>query len=420
MIRSRPRRSSPVWLPTLLAGWAGCQGLSWSPWSGPGSSPPAPPVPASEPAQQAALTAAAATPADVESQRGPRPQGPWVGPGALLVNGEEITVEEVLDPIRAHLERAAATLSYTPYRDEVQRVVGQQIWQLVNEVLVYRDARKTLNERVDQALDKEVERLIQARIDREFDGLQARFESHLAELGWSMDRVRELVRRQVLVSEFLRQRLKEAVPEPSRQELYAYYQQHLAEYRRPASAELFLIEIPVADLVDESQAAGEASAHLQARRQALEVARRARQEIDSGVAFAAVARSYSKGLKAPDGGAWGVITAPGLRGRYAEASRRLFQMKAGECSEVIDAGESFFIVRAGLVTPEHTVPFEEAQPEIRDTLRAARVREMETEYLARLREKADIQRWEEFKKEVVARIPRPATEEQVPGASGRP
>lgn len=417
MITPLRRVAHPV-IALLLA--SGCGEMSW-PWFGQEQRPQTPPsaaAPAS--AEQASVSPESQHQPPVSAAPARRPEGPWLGSEILLVNGEEITVEEVLDPIRTQLERAAETVSYAQYRQEVQRLVGQQIWRLVNELLVYRDAKSLLNEQVEAALTKEVDRLIDERINNEFEGRRARFESHLAELGMPMERVRELLRRQILVSEYLRQRLANAVPEPGRDELYAYYQQRLSEYRRPARAELFLIDIPVDAYLDEADASGEAGARIEARRKARAAAERAAQEIASGIDFRAVARTYSKGIKAAEGGAWGIITAPGLRGRYAEPSRRAFELEPGRCSEIIDAGDAFFIVKAGEVIPAHTVSFEEAQPQIRSALRAARLRELESEYLTELREKADIQRWDQFKREVIERLPRPPAEAAGPLEPGRP
>jgi parvulin-like peptidyl-prolyl isomerase len=338
-----------------------------------------------------------------------------VSSARLIVNGEEITVEDVLDPIRPQLEAAAANETAEAYREFAQQLVGARIWQLVNEVIVYRDAERAIDDRYDASINKEVDRLIQDRINRYFDGRDARFDAHLADLGITRERVRELTRRQVVVTQYLRMRFEEGIQAPGREELLEYYQAHLADFQTPASAELYLIEVPVSAHRDVEAGVGDATAEIAARRKARETAERAREEVLSGIDFCAVARQYSHDLKASEGGAWGKLTAP-LRGKYALPSEKLFSLRSGEVSDVIEGDESFFIVKAGEAVPARVASFEEAQPEIRARLKSLRVEEAEQSYLVRLRDKASIERWDVFKREVVSRIPRPAATTPSPAA----
>lgn len=328
-----------------------------------------------------------------------------VSSGSLLVNGETVTVQDVIDPIRPGLVDASKTLSYDEYRALVQQVVGARIWQLVNEILVYREASRILDDRVTEALDKEVDRIIQDRINKQFDGRTARFESHLQEIGLTEKRVRELTQRQVLVTEYLRRKFENAVPAFTRDELLAAYQTYREEFKQEASGELFLIEIPAAP----ADASASATEQIAARQQARSTAAQALRELKGGADFSAVARKYSKGVKASTGGSWGRLTEP-LRGKLSLPSRQLFTMQSGEISEIIEGPDALFIIKAGEVTHEHTLTFEEAQPMIRRKLRADRMRELEEEYLGSLRQKANIQRWDEFKQDVIAQIPRPQNE----------
>lgn len=383
----------------------GCQPADWKwPW---GQQSPPPTVEASEPAS--AESDGDANPAAASDAQLARTtvRDDAIGSARLLVNGEEITVEDVLDPIMPQLEASAAESSFEAYREFAQHLIGARIWQLVNEVLVYRDAERTIDDRYDEPINKEITRLMQDRINRQFDGRDARFDAHLAQLGITRERVRELTRRQVVVSQYLRIRFEDAIREPSRDELLEYYHEHLADFESTASAELFLIEIPVSAFVEAEPAIGDATALINARRKARAEAERAREEILSGIDFSAVARQYSHGVKAADGGAWGKLTSP-LRGKYALPSEKLFSMRDGELSEVIEGDDAFFVVKAGEVVTARVATFEEAQPVIRTRLKDEWQRVAEEEYLRQLRDSANILRWDEFKREVISRIPRPA------------
>ena len=65
-----------------------------------------------------------------------------------------ITVEDIVDPIKPELERAAATMSPDQYGRHVQEVVAIQIWRQINERLVYREALSRLDDRMDEILGK--------------------------------------------------------------------------------------------------------------------------------------------------------------------------------------------------------------------------------------------------------------------------
>lgn len=392
---------------------AGCQPVEWKwPWAQQG--PPKQVHPSTASDADSNESPAVYETSGAEPARTTVPED-GVGSARLLVNGEEITVEDVLDPIMPQLAAKAAVAQPDEYRAFAQEIIGARIWQLVNEVLVYRDAQRTIDERYKDPINKEIDRLIQDRINQQFDGREARFDAHLTQLGITRERVRELARRQVVVSQYLRMRFEEGVREPTREELLDYYQTHMADFQSPASAELYLIEVPISEFREDGSSIGNATAEIEARRKARETAERAREEVASGINFGAVARQYSHGLKASEGGAWGKLTVP-LRGKYALPSERVFNMKSGELSAVIEGEASFFVVKAGEVSPARVETFEETQPEIRAKLKADRLREVEDAYLHELRDKANIQRWDEFKREVVNRIPRPASAASPPTA----
>ncbi|UCG33453.1 MAG: hypothetical protein JSU68_02235, partial [Phycisphaerales bacterium] len=130
-------------------------------------------------------------------------------------------------------------------------------------------------------------------------------------------------------------------------------------------------------------------------------------ELDSGMDFAAVARTYSKGIHAADGGAWGVIGPTGLVGRYHVVTETLKGMEAYQHSAVVEGEDAYIIVGTGYAMPKQVVSFERAQPQIKAALREQRLAEMEREYLGRLRENATVQRWQEFQLEVLRSVPQP-------------
>jgi hypothetical protein len=330
-----------------------------------------------------------------------------IGSRMLLVDGEAITIEDILDPIMSELQEKAKTLSPREYAEFVQRLVAEQIWQQVNERLVYREAIAQLDDRMLEVLDREVDRFIRQRVTEEFGGLQSRFERHLADLGRTMDDVREQTKRHLLVVDYLRRKFVDRVPEPTRSELWDYYQAHLEEFTTPSSTELFLIDIPYDAFAENRRSRPGSEDWLRSKIKAQEQADKALAELDSGMDFEAVARTYSKGIHAADGGAWGVIGPSGLVGRYRMVTETLKGMSAYQHSGVVEGEDAYLIVGTGYAMPQQVVSFEHAQPQIKVALRQQRLAEMEREYLSRLSEHATVQRWQEFRLEVLQSVPQP-------------
>ena len=330
-----------------------------------------------------------------------------IGAHMLMVNGDPITIEDILDPIMADLERSQAAMSPQEYARLVRRVVPAQIWQQINERLVYQEAVNELDERMLELLDAEVDRFIRRRVTAEFGGRQSRFEKHLAELGRSIEDVREQAKRHLLVSDYLRRKFIQQVPEATRAELWRYYQAHLDEFTTPASTELLLIDIPYDAYVADARSRPGSEDWLRSKEQAWQQAEKARAELDSGLPFTAVAKTYSKGIHAAGGGAWGVIGSPGLVGRYRSATEALAGMSSHQHSGVIEGDDAYFIVGTGHVEPTEVTSFEQAQLRIKAALRRERLAAMERKYLDKLRDRANVQRWPEFQLEVLRAVPQP-------------
>ena len=330
-----------------------------------------------------------------------------IGASILLVNGDTITVEDILDPIKSDLERKAATLSPEDYLREVRRAVAMQIWSQVNERLVYREAAKQLDERMGQVLDAEADRYLRARVNAEFGGRQSRFEKYLAGLGRTLDQVREQAKRRLLVTDYLRSKFSALLPQATRPELWQHYRDHLDDFTQPGQAELFLIDIPFDAFQQDRQSRPGSADWLQSKEQARTQARAALAELEGGLPFEAVAETYSKGIHARDGGAWGAVGATGLVGRYQPATEALAELDSDSHSGVVEGSDGFFIVGTGRVERAQVLSFEQAQPRIRDALSRDRYAKLEREYLDGLREQANVQRWQEFQLEVIRVLPRP-------------
>ncbi|MEP0843246.1 MAG: peptidyl-prolyl cis-trans isomerase [Phycisphaerae bacterium] len=330
------------------------------------------------------------------------------GSPVMVVNGEPVSVADVLEPMIEDLAAKAKGLSEAAYRDYLTQRIIEQTGLEISRVLIYQEARKTFPDKAGEVFAKEADKFVQEVVNARFGGVFARYEAHLKALDLTLADVKERAKRQMMVSQFLHERFKPLVQNPSRAELLKYYHEHEADFTTPEKAELFLIEVPLS--VELKKPLGQATdaERAAARERALAQVRRAREEIESGVPFADVARQYSKGLQAALGGAVGEISPGSLTRHWAKAAEVLFTLEEGELSEPIDAGESIFLVRCGKKTPARRAGFEQSQEQIIRRLMDDQFSEMQRKYLTSLEAKATIQRRHEFMVAVFAAAPRPA------------
>lgn len=324
------------------------------------------------------------------------------GRDVLQINDEIVTVEDILRPIRAKLEKAAASMSSNDYYAFVIRAVRDQLVADVSQRLVWKEASRSINEEMQKRIDAVVDQLERDRINRDFAGRESRYEEAIVREGRTRLQVREELRRHVVVQQYIRDRL---VPQVSvtRRDLLRYYEQHKAEFSRPARVEMFLIDIPLRALLKSSELSDDAKIAA-ARKAARERLEEARGKLLAGEPFDKIAREYSRGLHAESGGRWGFISEP-LERYWAEPSRRVLQLGAGEVSEVRETADCVYLVKAGQVEKGETTSFAAAQPKIVERVRSERLARLEGGYLQSLLDRSSIGRMEPFVQAIIARAP---------------
>jgi hypothetical protein len=307
----------------------------------------------------------------------------------LMVNNSALSVAEVLYPLRDWIAQARGTQTAQGFADQLRRQVRDQVRNEVGSLLVYEKALAQLPEDRHEFLDDTVDRELDKRVAREFGGSVARFENHLQRYGLTMEQAHAMLRRQLMVSSYTHETLSPQI-RIRRDELLAYYRAHAERYSTEATRELRLIAAPYdkflpAGVTWETAApSARAQARLQAGRQ-IRAAHAALAERD----FGEVAREYSRGVHAAEGGSWGQIGQP-LRPPYEAASRRIFELEEGQYTEPIETETGWYIAQCGRVIPATNTPFAEVQEAIRSELESQRFIKLASDYIYRLAERATI------------------------------
>lgn len=350
-----------------------------------------------DPVAGAGATSRPATATQPDQTPASRPTPGSVGPPVLFVNKEALTVTEVLRPIRSRLEKRAATMSPNEYYAELERAVRNEMQMQVGLILIYQEAKKTIEEKEEEFYKKQADDEIQQIVNLEYGGLHAKFEQELNRQGISIADFRDRTIRRFVAMKTLKERFNALKEQPSRQELRKYYESHISEFTEEPKARMSLIEV---------RFAGGGSAG-QSKSTAHDKIKRAQEELASEVPFAAVAKTYSEGVQARNGGAWDEIGPDSLRPRYKIVSDALFKMKAGETSSILEGPDAFFIVRCDDSTPGRQKSFEEAQADIQNEILDVRYAEQQNSYIRKLIEKAVILNENAFYQALLIAAPQP-------------
>ncbi len=110
-------------------------------------------------------------------------------------------------------------------------------------------------------------------------------------------------------------------------------------------------------------------------------------KLDAGDSFESLARVYSEGKEAKEGGDWGWIGKDVLRKELNEIA---FTLKPGQHSRVIETAEGYYILHVEDVKPAHTVALAEVRDDIEKILLQQQRAKMQEDWVKDLRAKAYI------------------------------
>jgi peptidyl-prolyl cis-trans isomerase SurA len=110
-------------------------------------------------------------------------------------------------------------------------------------------------------------------------------------------------------------------------------------------------------------------------------------KLDAGDSFDSMAKVYSEGKEAKEGGEWGWIGHDVLRKELNDVA---FSVKPNQHSKLIETDEGYYILQVDDVKPAHTKPLTEARDEIEKILLQQQRLKMQEEWIKELRAKAYI------------------------------
>jgi peptidyl-prolyl cis-trans isomerase SurA len=307
---------------------------------------------------------------------------------ALLAPEVQAADAEVIDGVAAVVNADVITFS------QVQEVSGPRERTLreqytgVELVQKIKEARlAALNDLIDRQLilqefktkkftmpEYVIEDQVQNIIRDDFAGDRQAFLRTLNAQGFTMNKFREIQRDKVIVGA-MRQNNVKGTFSATPQEIQAYYDANKKEFETPEQLKLRMIVLN-ADPLDANSADS-------TRKMADEI----RDKVKGGADFPTMAKTYSMDGTAESGGDWGMIDRKTLNQQLTDVA---FGLSAGEVSQVVQIGDSFYILYCESKKTSSFIPLPEVRDGIEKKLEQAQRQKATQRWIDSLREKAYI------------------------------
>jgi len=291
-----------------------------------------------------------------------------------VVEGEVITVHDVHEYTAQEELRLKSLLPTGDQRQQIAELRRLAVRRLIDRELVYAEFQKLGGKVPLEALQDRIDRLVISRSG----GDRVAFEALLADEGMTYTEFEDKIRKQTAVDMLLHDRVyRQIVIGPERIE--AFYVERSGDLAEKPGVRLQTIML--------KKAGGRHSDRLDA------AAAEIYEKLKAGAAFDELARTWSEGPKAEDGGDQGWITSPS--GALLEAIRDL---KPGEVTpKPVDLGSNLYILKVIERREARVPPLDDAlRRRIEEILRREEENRRYDTFLGELRRKYHVKTPEDF------------------------
>jgi peptidyl-prolyl cis-trans isomerase SurA len=293
---------------------------------------------------------------------------------AAVVNGDVVTYSQVRELIGAR-ERALRNSYQGPeLENKVKEMRLAALKDLVDRQLILQEFKKKEKDGATiptYIIDERVKDIIRT----EFGGDRSAFVRTLKSQGYTITKFKEIERDKFIVQAMRQTFVKDDfVISPN--QIQSYYDKHKLDYSTPEQIKLRMIV-----LRDDDSGTGLPGGKK-------EMAKEIRAKLTSGAEFGRMAQMYSEDPTTQQAdGDWGWIDRKTLS---EELTSRAFALRAGEISDVIEVGNSYYIMMVEARKNAATKPIGEVRDEIEQNLiQAEKSKEMQR-WLDTLRQNAYI------------------------------
>jgi peptidyl-prolyl cis-trans isomerase SurA len=248
------------------------------------------------------------------------------------------------------------------HRDLLRNLIDQQLWL---------SKGKELSITGDTELVKRLDDIRKQYNMATIEDLEAAAK----EQGVSFEDFKQNIRNQIITQDVMRQEVGAKI-QFTPGEAQQFYDQHKQDFTQPESERLSEILVSTGDSADQAKvdAAKAKADDIEAR-------------LHSGGDFAQLARSFSDGPTAAEGGDLGEFK----RGALAKALEdKTFALQSGQYTDPIQTRQGWVILKVMQHTPGGAAPFKDVQPQVEEAMYMSRMEPAIRAYLTTMREQAFI------------------------------
>ena len=311
----------------------------------------------------------AAKPSQADSQA--KAADPQVIDGvAAVVNKDVITFSQVQELASAQEQTLRQQFSGQQLLDKIKETRLAALSDLIDRQLVLEEFKKKDFHIPDFAVEEQVGEIIKD----EFAGDRQAFIRTLNAQGYTLDRFRNMQRDKIVV-QVMRQNNVKGDFSPAPQDVDAFYEANKQQFQTPEQVKLRMIVLNADPL--------NASSSDSTRQMAEDIRARAK----SGSDFATLAKTYSMDATAENGGDWGWVDQKTLNQELTGAA---FALSPGQVSQVVQVGDSYYLMYCDDKKTSAVKPLAEVQDAIRKRLEQVERQKATQRWIDGLREKAYI------------------------------
>jgi len=248
---------------------------------------------------------------------------------AAVVNGDVITYSELREWIGARERALRSAYQGAELENKLKEIRLAALKDLVDRQLILQEFKKKEKDGAtipSYVLDDRVQTIIR----EEFGGDRSAFVRTLKSQGYTITKFKEVERDKIIVQVMKQMHVKDSfVISPT--QIQSYYDKHKVDYTTPEQVKLRMIVLREDDNSDTAPAGGKK-----------EMAQEIRSKLTSGADFGRMAQMYSEDASTQQSeGDWGWVDRKTLS---EELTKKAFALRAGEISDVIEIGNSYYIM----------------------------------------------------------------------------
>jgi len=286
-----------------------------------------------------------------------------------VINDGVVTLAEVEDFTTPAAEALRREYAGEPekFKQKLGDALNDGLEQLIERQLILHDFDVEGYRLPDSAVDE----LVQERIRERF-GDRITLMKTLQAQGQTYEKFRRDVRDQYIVSALRAKIMSSGKTIISPYKVETYYLAHQDDFKVADQVKFRMIVLNKTSSDDTNTPA---------------LAREILAKIKEGASFQEMATVYSQGAQRSQGGEYDWVERSVLRKEIADVA---FALKPGQVSDVIDTPETCYLVMVEQTRPAHLKPLSEVRGEIEVTLRTQAQKQIEQQWIAKLKKKTFI------------------------------